>query len=171
MLHEMVHTIQHDGYGSEPGWLIESIADLMRLQAYLGPPHWRVPGQGRDHKGWEEAYDSGARFLAWLTGWEEGSADFPPLEEGPSATTGSYSGYTGGAPPAQPTQYPSGPAPPPPQHGPPPPGSKPRRPPMPNLVRLMDFRLAHERWNDSWWEEMTGARLDVLWAEYLAYYR
>ena len=49
------------------------------------------------------------------------------------------------------------------------PGKK-RRGPFPELVRLLDTRLKVEKWDDSWWEEMTGASLESLWAEYLAYY-
>jgi hypothetical protein len=41
---------------------------------------------------------------------------------------------------------------------------------MPELIRLMDARLEYERWDDRWWEEMAGARLEVLWKEYLDYY-
>ena len=80
VLHELVHTIQHDGQSSCPWWLIESVADHIRLLAHLDPPHWRKPGQGRREKGWDEAYDIGARFLTWLTSDEtesesEGESD------------------------------------------------------------------------------------------------
>lgn len=175
MLHEMVHTIQHDGFGSEPWWLIESMADFVRLQAHLGPPHWRVPGQGRTERGWEEGYDSGARFLAWLTGWEQngatpGSRDLGQArgDEAFDHTAPTRTAFSA----AQPTQYPSGAPPPaPPQHSRPPTGSRPRRPPNPDLVRMLDHRLAQEKWDDQWWEQMAGARLEVLWAEYLEYYR
>lgn len=71
----MVHTIQHDGQGSAPGWLVESIADACRLYAGLAPPHWRKPGQGKKEKGWEDGYDAGARFLAWLVEDDGGIGD------------------------------------------------------------------------------------------------
>ncbi|OCF44781.1 hypothetical protein I317_01270 [Kwoniella heveanensis CBS 569] len=74
LLHELVHTIQHDGHGTTPGWLIESIADYVRLLAGLDPPHWRKSGSGKKERGWEDGYDVGARFLEWLSGTEKPSS-------------------------------------------------------------------------------------------------
>lgn len=75
VLHELVHTIQYDGqhlsHSTAPSWLTESIADYVRLQAHLGPPHWRKAGQGRELRGWEDGYDAGARFFAWLEDWRD----------------------------------------------------------------------------------------------------
>lgn len=171
VLHEMVHTIQHDGQGTTPGWLIESIADVCRLYAGLDPPHWRKPGQGKKEKGWKDGYDAGARFLAWLIENDRGIGDGNGVNNGrqehfiipPQSSISTF------APPAQATKYPSSsetyqqtfhPVPP----------TKPRLGPFPDLLRLIDSRLIYEKWNDSWWEEMTGHKLDKLWAAYLSYY-
>ena len=174
MLHELVHAIQHDGFGSTPSWLTESIADYVRLQCHLGPPHWRKPGEGRRDRGWEDAYDAGARFLAWVTGTDPddpvpvpaGVAELPraypqPGEPTPTATTG--------MPPApRPTKYPDMPAPL---------GSivrghpeRRKRSPLPDFIRHLDARLEYERYDERWWVEMTGASLDILWTEYLDHY-
>lgn len=40
IVHEMVHTMQFSAQGSCPGGLVEGIADWVRLQAGLVPPHW-----------------------------------------------------------------------------------------------------------------------------------
>ncbi|KAL7422042.1 hypothetical protein Q5752_003815 [Cryptotrichosporon argae] len=178
LLHELVHTIQHDGAGSAPGWLIESIADHVRLLARLGPPHWRAPGQGRPDRGWEDAYDAGARFLEWLTapqppcppaptsappslaGKQQAPAQ-PPTEESPFVPS-----HTGAQPPAQTVYHPA-----PTGSAPRPVPGKQRSGPWPELVRAIDTRLREERWDDAWWAEMTGRSLDQLWQEYLVYYK
>ncbi|WVQ80071.1 hypothetical protein IAT38_002172 [Cryptococcus sp. DSM 104549] len=180
LLHELVHTIQHDGGGSAPGWLIESVADYLRLQARLDPPHWRKAGAGRQEKGWEDGYDVGARFLGWLVGDEDGRAGLES-EEGErkgdeeSTERGEVSLPTPASDPGTaqaplPTKYPD---PLPPTHTSPlAPHKKPHpRPgPFPDLVRLIDARLQYERWDDEWWEEMTGDSLGQLWDKYLDYY-
>ncbi|KAK8847658.1 hypothetical protein IAR55_005517 [Kwoniella newhampshirensis] len=175
LLHELVHTIQHDGHGSTPGWLIESIADNVRLLAHLDPPHWRKSGSGNREKGWEAAYDVGARFLVWLTDVEVSSVPGQvqaaiPVESPETPIATSTSTNTAAAAP-MPTQYPlpsvsesvssDAPLPSP---------KRPRPGPFPDLVRLMDARLKYDRWSDSWWEEMTGLRLEKLWEKYLEYY-
>ncbi|WWD21747.1 hypothetical protein CI109_106234 [Kwoniella shandongensis] len=174
LLHELVHTIQHDGHGSTPGWLIESIADNVRLLAHLDPPHWRRSGAGNKEKGWEAAYDVGARFLVWLTGVEispsagQTQAAIPVVDRSetprpiPTSTTST-------APAAMATQYPLPSVNAPPQAPLPSPG-KSRPGPYPDLVRLIDARLKYDRWSESWWEEMTGLSLEKLWEKYLEYY-
>ncbi|ORX35891.1 peptidase of plants and bacteria-domain-containing protein [Kockovaella imperatae] len=171
ILHEMVHTIQHDGFGSTPGWLIEGFADYVRLLARLDPPHWKKAGQGNPDKGYETGYDVVAWFLCYLTGQEPPSVPYT----GPDA----YIPVNFAIPPPVTTQTPSQALPtriaqdgqpnsPPP---PGPPASRPRpRGPFPGLVHVIDSRLETSRWSDSWWVEMTGAPLDVLWREYLEYY-
>ncbi|RSH92435.1 hypothetical protein EHS25_008850 [Saitozyma podzolica] len=190
LLHELVHVFQHDGGGTTPGWLIESIADLVRLEAGLDPPHWRKPGQAKRHKGWEESYDVGARFLYWLTKDDNDSANptdsteananglkhihspgsdsIPisgmsiPTHPAPESTATAYSTPTPtptstepiSPPPPQTTQYPSGPSAAPPPRAPRP--GKPRRQPLPELIRLMDARLDYEKWSEVWWSEMAG---------------
>ncbi|WVQ77580.1 hypothetical protein IAR50_007268 [Cryptococcus sp. DSM 104548] len=180
LLHEMVHTIQHDGGGTTPGWLIESIADLVRLFAHLEPAHWRKYGQGKPDKGWEASYDTGARFLGWIIGYDHVEEEQLQSKEGkvvwePEVVPGTIPGPTPtstGPEGPQATRY----ADPPSaaeQH----PLSRPTNPhkersgPFPDFVRLLDSRLVYERWHDGWWQEMTGRKLDQLWAEYLAYYQ
>jgi hypothetical protein len=41
IVHEMVHAMQYTGNETCPGGLIEGIADWVRLQADLAPPHWK----------------------------------------------------------------------------------------------------------------------------------
>jgi len=187
VLHELVHTIQNDGAGTTPGWLIESIPDHLRLLAHLDPPHWRKAGDGRKDKGWEEGYDAGARFLAWLTGEGEESDTQTQSQSQTHAHTHPPPSYDDdddvggiqtemsrvtltGPPKAQPTKYlqsQSG------ESRKPSTGKgkgKSRRGPFKELVRSIDARLKVEQWDDMWWEEMTGAELEVLWKEYLDYY-
>ncbi|WWC59752.1 uncharacterized protein I303_102314 [Kwoniella dejecticola CBS 10117] len=128
LLHELVHTIQHDGCSTTPGWLIESIADYVRLQARLGPDHWRKSGSGRPDKGWEDGYDIGAKFLQWLVGIDDIEAQIHgerldvvqaiPTQEALTPTPTLFINPTSRLtptptstsaeipPPAQPTQYP-----------------------------------------------------------------
>ncbi|KAF9486422.1 plant basic secretory protein [Pholiota conissans] len=61
LVHEVVHCYQYDGHGSCPGGLIEGMADYVRLQADLGPPHWKPKG-GK----WDMGYDGTAYFLNWI---------------------------------------------------------------------------------------------------------
>ncbi|WVF69508.1 hypothetical protein IAT40_004285 [Kwoniella sp. CBS 6097] len=197
LLHELVHTIQHDGHGTTPGWLIESIADYVRLLASLDPPHWRKSGSGRKEKGWEDGYDAGARFLEWLSGTEKprsvGAAAIPqephekqqqyPRQHNFSAGGGGFSAdacvptSTSTAAEGRPTQITEGML----QHSSssgegdgteylPRPGKE-RPGPYPDLVRLMDARLKYEKWDDEWWKEMTGYDLGMLWQVYIDYYR
>ncbi|WRT64507.1 uncharacterized protein IL334_001439 [Kwoniella shivajii] len=172
LLHELVHTIQHDGFGSTPGWLIESIADYVRLLASLGPEHWRGSGSGKTDKGWEEGYDIGARFLEWLTGLHQP----PSVPQDRTRVEGSGSIPTQMVPTPtkinidQPreSQYPN---PTYKEQTPMPPTKPKERPgPFPDLVRLIDARLRYEKWEDEWWVEMTGLSLEGLWNQYMKYY-
>lgn len=62
--HELVHCYQWDARGTCPGGLIEGIADFVRLQCGLSPPHWR-----RDLNGsWDRGYQDTAYFLEYLEG-------------------------------------------------------------------------------------------------------
>lgn len=62
LLHEMVHCVQYNGIGTCNGGLIEGIADWVRLQANLGPPHWRRAKSDR----WDCGYDRTGYFLQYL---------------------------------------------------------------------------------------------------------
>ncbi|OAJ42550.1 hypothetical protein BDEG_25999 [Batrachochytrium dendrobatidis JEL423] len=61
LVHELVHVIQYNGFDTAPSWLIEGIADYVRLHANLAPPHWRCCRGGS----WEDGYDRCAYFLDW----------------------------------------------------------------------------------------------------------
>ncbi|KAF2760626.1 BSP-domain-containing protein [Pseudovirgaria hyperparasitica] len=62
IVHEMVHCYQHNGLGTAPGGLIEGIADWVRLQAGLAPPHWKKEAGGR----WDAGYQHTGYFLDYL---------------------------------------------------------------------------------------------------------
>lgn len=64
--HELVHCYQWNARGSCPGGLIEGVADWVRLQCELAPPHWRRgEGTGNDGK-WDAGYQRTAYFLDYL---------------------------------------------------------------------------------------------------------
>jgi len=64
LTHEMVHCYQYNGHGTCPGGLIEGIADWVRLNAELGPPHWKKePGDK-----WDVGYQHTGFFLEYLEG-------------------------------------------------------------------------------------------------------
>ncbi|GAA5843694.1 hypothetical protein JCM5353_001295 [Sporobolomyces roseus] len=65
LTHEMVHVFQLDGSGSAPGGLIEGIADWVRHENHLDPPHWRE-GPSEDEN-WDAGYQTTGFFLAWLS--------------------------------------------------------------------------------------------------------
>jgi hypothetical protein len=173
LLHELTHALQHDGFGSTPSWFTESIADWIRLRNGLGPRHWKRCGEGDREKGWETGYDVGAWFLDWLVGdgvvggttWSSTNSSQPSNLN----SNGNLGPTTTQAQAPQSTQYTA----PPPNHASPYPKPKPnksRRPPIPDLVRMMDARLEYERWDDGWWDQMAGASIEVLWREYQDYY-
>ncbi|KAI1394719.1 BSP-domain-containing protein [Hypoxylon fuscum] len=60
--HELVHCYQWNGKGSAPGGLIEGIADWVRLQCNLAPPHWKREVGSK----WDAGYQHTAYFLQYL---------------------------------------------------------------------------------------------------------
>jgi hypothetical protein len=68
LIHETVHTLQHNGQNTCPGGLIEGIADYVRLKANLGAPHWKKPTtrQEASKHQWDAGYQNTAFFLDWL---------------------------------------------------------------------------------------------------------
>jgi hypothetical protein len=60
--HELVHCYQYNGFGSCPGGLIEGIADWVRLNCNLGPPHWKREATGD----WDAGYQHTGYFLEYL---------------------------------------------------------------------------------------------------------
>ncbi|KAI0673710.1 plant basic secretory protein [Trametes maxima] len=62
LTHEMVHCYQYNGLGKSPGGLIEGIADWVRLNAKLGPPHWKREAGDK----WDAGYQATAYFLEWI---------------------------------------------------------------------------------------------------------
>ncbi|GAA5933739.1 hypothetical protein JCM3775_003788, partial [Rhodotorula graminis] len=55
LTHELVHAFQYDGRGTVPGGVIEGVADWLRGEAGLAPPHWRDE-PGEDDK-WDAGYE------------------------------------------------------------------------------------------------------------------
>ncbi|KAJ9149022.1 PBSP domain-containing protein [Pleurostoma richardsiae] len=64
LTHELVHCYQWDAKGTCPGGLIEGVADWVRLQCGLSPPHWRKETGGK----WDGGYQHTAYFLEYLEG-------------------------------------------------------------------------------------------------------
>ncbi|KAK4126100.1 BSP-domain-containing protein [Parathielavia appendiculata] len=60
--HELVHCYQWDAQGTCPGGLIEGIADWVRLNCNLSPPHWKRETGGD----WDRGYQHTAYFLQYL---------------------------------------------------------------------------------------------------------
>jgi hypothetical protein len=46
LTHELVHCYQWDAEGTCPGGLIEGVADWVRLNCDLSPPHWKKEVDG-----------------------------------------------------------------------------------------------------------------------------
>uniref|UniRef100_A0A0K3CBH1 BY PROTMAP: gi/342321017/gb/EGU12955.1/ Proteophosphoglycan ppg4 [Rhodotorula glutinis ATCC 204091] n=2 Tax=Rhodotorula toruloides TaxID=5286 RepID=A0A0K3CBH1_RHOTO len=65
LVHELVHAFQFNGKGTVPGGVIEGIADWLRGEAGLAPPHWRER-PGEDDR-WDAGYEWTGYFLAWLS--------------------------------------------------------------------------------------------------------
>ncbi|KAL0933116.1 pbsp domain-containing protein [Colletotrichum truncatum] len=64
LTHEMVHCFQWNARGTCPGGLIEGIADWVRLNSHLSPPHWKREASGK----WDGGYQHTAYFLDYLEG-------------------------------------------------------------------------------------------------------
>lgn len=62
LTHEMVHCYQYNAFGTCPGGLIEGIADWVRLNTNLGPPHWKREATGK----WDAGYQHTGYFLEYL---------------------------------------------------------------------------------------------------------
>jgi len=62
LTHEMVHCYQYNAFGTCPGGLIEGIADWVRLNANLSPPHWKKEATGN----WDAGYQHTGYFLEYL---------------------------------------------------------------------------------------------------------
>jgi hypothetical protein len=62
LTHEMVHCYQYNAFGTCPGGLIEGIADWVRLNAKLSPPHWKKETSGK----WDAGYQQTGYFLEYL---------------------------------------------------------------------------------------------------------
>lgn len=55
------------GVQQPPGGLTEGVADFVRLNADLAPPHWKLPASGRERPpSWDGGYQGTAYFLDWL---------------------------------------------------------------------------------------------------------
>ncbi|GAA5893346.1 hypothetical protein JCM8208_004415 [Rhodotorula glutinis] len=65
LTHELVHAFQYDGRRTVPGGVIEGVADWLRGEAGLAPPHWREE-PGDDDK-WDAGYERTGFFLAFLS--------------------------------------------------------------------------------------------------------
>ncbi|KAK6958034.1 hypothetical protein Daesc_000827 [Daldinia eschscholtzii] len=63
LLHELVHCYQWNGRGRAPAGLIEGVADWVRLQSDLAPPHW---SRGQVPAKWDVGYQGTAYFLEYL---------------------------------------------------------------------------------------------------------
>lgn len=61
--HELVHCFQYNGHGACPGGLIEGIADWVRLQCELAPPHW---DRKQKPESWDDGYQHTAYFLDYV---------------------------------------------------------------------------------------------------------
>lgn len=62
LTHEMVHCYQYDAFGTCPSGLVEGIADWVRLNANLSPPHWKKEATGN----WDAGYQHTGYFLQYL---------------------------------------------------------------------------------------------------------
>ncbi|KAK9435345.1 PBSP domain protein [Metarhizium brunneum] len=60
--HELVHCLQWNAFGTCPGGLVEGVADWVRLNCDLAPPHWKKEAADR----WDAGYQHTAYFLDYL---------------------------------------------------------------------------------------------------------
>lgn len=63
VIHELTHVVQSYGHGGNPGWLVEGVADYIRLTQY--EPQARRPRIDPDHASYRDAYKTTAIFLEW----------------------------------------------------------------------------------------------------------
>lgn len=63
VIHELTHVVQSYGHGGNPGWLVEGVADYIRLTHY--EPQARRPRIDPDHASYRDAYKTTAIFLEW----------------------------------------------------------------------------------------------------------
>lgn len=62
LTHELVHCFQYNGFDTCPGGLIEGIADWVRLNCDLAPPHWSKVSKGE----WDSGYEHTGYFLDYI---------------------------------------------------------------------------------------------------------
>ncbi|CZS92169.1 related to pathogenesis-related protein NtPRp27 [Rhynchosporium agropyri] len=62
LTHEMVHCYQYNAFNTCPGGLVEGVADWVRLNADLSPPHWKRDATGK----WDAGYQHTGYFLQYL---------------------------------------------------------------------------------------------------------
>ncbi|KAI9883743.1 MAG: RNA processing protein [Watsoniomyces obsoletus] len=62
LVHELVHCFQWDARGTAPSGLTEGIADWVRLECGLNPPHWKRRADGD----WDVGYEGTGYFLEYL---------------------------------------------------------------------------------------------------------
>jgi len=62
LTHEMVHCYQYNALGTCPSGLIEGVADWVRLNSQLSPPHWKKEASGK----WDAGYQHTGYFLDYL---------------------------------------------------------------------------------------------------------
>jgi hypothetical protein len=58
----LLDSYQYNAFGTCPGGLIEGIADWVRLNANLSPPHWKKEATGN----WDAGYQHTGYFLDYL---------------------------------------------------------------------------------------------------------
>ncbi|GAA5841439.1 hypothetical protein JCM3766R1_004084 [Sporobolomyces carnicolor] len=78
LTHELVHVFQYDGRGTVPGGVVEGVADWVRNEHGLNPPHWSERMPAADQK-WDTGYETTAFFLRWLSQRFRGSLLVPSL--------------------------------------------------------------------------------------------
>ena len=64
VIHELTHVVQAYPPGSGPGWLVEGVADYIRLTHF--EPQARPPRINPDRASYRDSYKTTAIFLAWV---------------------------------------------------------------------------------------------------------
>ncbi|BGP24049.1 PBSP domain protein [Rhodotorula toruloides] len=77
LVHELVHAFQYNGKGTVPGGVIEGIADWLRGEAGLAPPHWRERPSEDDR--WDAGYERTGYFLGWISRYTRNPLLVPQL--------------------------------------------------------------------------------------------